>query len=112
MVAAGYIPFADPHKLYCICRKPETLDMIGCDSCDEWFHASCFDINLAAIEDIANFPFQCPDCQKAAAQPAEQHKQESTLSERSLSKKRQIKEKTKMGTLPPKSSAPPSPSDP
>jgi len=36
--------------------------MIGCDTCDEWFHASCVGINLAEIVDIQNFPFICPKC--------------------------------------------------
>ncbi len=38
--------------------------MIGCDTCEEWFHAACFNINLAEIEDIHNFPFVCPKCQE------------------------------------------------
>jgi hypothetical protein len=89
IVAAGFIPFSDPNKLYCICRQPETFDMIGCDSCEDWFHAPCFNINLAEIEDIANFPFSCPDCKKVA-------EQRDSSSEKSLTKRRQIKEKAKM----------------
>lgn len=40
------------------------MEMIGCDTCEEWFHAACFNINLAEIEDIQNFPFVCPKCQE------------------------------------------------
>ena len=58
MIAAGQITESDPNKLYCICQKPENNDMIGCDSCEDWFHASCFGIVLSQIlEDIENFPF-------------------------------------------------------
>ena len=37
-----------PHELFCICSKPETMDMIACDGCDLWFHAHCFGINLVS----------------------------------------------------------------
>ena len=53
---------ADPNVLYCICQQPETWDMIGCDKCDEWFHAKCFGINLLEIPDIEKFEFVCPGC--------------------------------------------------
>jgi hypothetical protein len=76
--------------------------MIGCDSCEDWFHASCFSINLAQIEDIANFPFQCPDCKKAA-------EQRESSSEKSLAKKRQIKEKAKTELVTQKSVTRPEP---
>jgi COMPASS component SPP1 len=29
--------------LYCICKQPETADMIGCDDCDNWFHPKCLE---------------------------------------------------------------------
>lgn len=57
---AAPVYIGDQSLLYCICRQPETVDMIGCDQCDEWFHAACFGINLASIADIQNFPFACP----------------------------------------------------
>ena len=41
---------------------PESMEMIACDYCEEWFHAHCFGINLSEIVDIANFPFSCFDC--------------------------------------------------
>lgn len=46
-----------PVEIYCICKKPESPDMIACDVCEEWFHAKCFDIVLSQIVDIQNFPF-------------------------------------------------------
>lgn len=51
-------PKVDP-ELYCICRQPETGNMIACDNCEEWFHAECFNINLQEIVDIEHFPFMC-----------------------------------------------------
>ena len=39
---------AAPLELFCICSKPETMDMIACDGCDLWFHAHCFGINLVS----------------------------------------------------------------
>ena len=37
-----------PVELFCFCKQPETMDMIGCDDCDQWFHATCFGINLVS----------------------------------------------------------------
>jgi hypothetical protein len=36
-------------ELFCVCQKPETMDMIACDACEQWFHASCFDIKLVSF---------------------------------------------------------------
>ena len=47
--------------------------MIGCDKCDEWFHAECFNIKLSEIVDIQSFPFVCPQCLKKSQ--IEEHKQ-------------------------------------
>jgi PHD-finger len=41
--------------------------MIGCDDCDNWFHPSCLakmGIDIAAIQNIDEFPFSCRDCVK------------------------------------------------
>ena len=47
----GLLPIIDPTaplELFCICRKPETEDMIACDNCEQWFHPHCFGINLVS----------------------------------------------------------------
>lgn len=49
-------------NLYCFCQQPETVDMIQCDACSEWFHAQCVSIDLASIENIDSLEFQCPRC--------------------------------------------------
>lgn len=60
------MPEQPPLELYCICRQPESLEMIACDNCEDWFHAACFGINLMEIADIANFPFTCHACKHKA----------------------------------------------
>lgn len=67
--------------------------MIGCDTCEEWFHAACFNIKLSEIEDIQNFPFVCPKCQekekaKSQVPPAEDKSKPKTVSESLKDKKR------------------------
>ena len=47
-------PVIDPNapvELFCHCQKPETMDMIACDGCDNWFHAHCFGIDLVSTAD-------------------------------------------------------------
>ena len=47
----GLITLADPAaplELFCICKQPETEDMIACDVCEQWFHPHCFGINLVS----------------------------------------------------------------
>ena len=61
-------PYFDPTVLYCTCRKPETEEMIGCDTCDNWYHASCVNLDFAKVLPIIDsFPFICPECVKKAA---------------------------------------------
>jgi len=40
---------------YCICRRPYEGFMIGCDTCDEWYHGSCIGITEAQGEKIEKF---------------------------------------------------------
>ena len=60
--------------MYCTCRKPETEEMIGCDTCDNWYHASCVNLDFAQVLPIIDsFPFICPECVKKAAAKQKSH---------------------------------------
>jgi len=37
-------------KGYCVCRRPYEGFMIGCDSCDEWYHGTCIGVSEAQAE--------------------------------------------------------------
>ncbi|KAK6092942.1 hypothetical protein MT418_006932 [Batrachochytrium dendrobatidis] len=49
-------------RLYCLCRRPNgnELPMIGCDTCDEWFHFEC--VGLSVLEAEAISKYMCPNC--------------------------------------------------
>ena len=56
----GLITLADPAaplELFCICKQPETEDMIACDVCEQWFHPHCFGINLVSSS-FSYVPFE------------------------------------------------------
>ena len=40
---------------YCLCRKPYSGFMIGCDTCDEWYHGLCVNITEQAASKMVNF---------------------------------------------------------
>jgi hypothetical protein len=64
---APLIVQGDSGALYCVCKQPETEDMIGCDECDNWFHPQCLEklgVKVSEIQNIADFPFSCRDCIK------------------------------------------------
>lgn len=50
--------------IYCLCRKwyQEGEFMIGCDSCDEWYHGPCVGIT-PEFADTLRF-YECPRCQR------------------------------------------------
>ncbi len=49
-------------KLYCICRKPDMpgLFMVGCDSCDEWFHGECIGVTEQMASKLKKYV--CNEC--------------------------------------------------
>ncbi|KAJ2963402.1 hypothetical protein NQZ79_g1513 [Umbelopsis isabellina] len=51
-------------KLYCICQQPyDGNPMVQCDSCREWFHCSCVNLDPDEAEDI---DWTCDSCPKIA----------------------------------------------
>ncbi|KAJ2841509.1 hypothetical protein GGI22_007862, partial [Coemansia erecta] len=45
--------------LYCICLRPEYGLMVECESCSEWYHAQCMQLEESDIKDK---PYSCPIC--------------------------------------------------
>lgn len=49
-----------PEKLFCICSEEydDSKWMIGCDTCDGWFHGSCIKVSESVSCPFFMFPFQ------------------------------------------------------
>ena len=58
--------------LYCVCKTAydDSQFYIGCDVCDDWFHAKCVGISEAGAKSLDTYT--CPEC-RAAADEAEMH---------------------------------------
>ncbi|KAJ3072106.1 hypothetical protein HDU98_004211 [Podochytrium sp. JEL0797] len=54
-------------ELHCICRKPETDDMIACDHCDSWYHFPC--VGLTADSAAMIESYKCPPCVEKGHSP-------------------------------------------
>ncbi|CAD0094334.1 unnamed protein product [Aureobasidium mustum] len=52
---------------YCVCRGPDRGFMIGCDSCDEWFHGDC--VGISQEEGASIDEYTCPECRKGVRSP-------------------------------------------
>ncbi|KAI5201954.1 hypothetical protein AUEXF2481DRAFT_35209 [Aureobasidium subglaciale EXF-2481] len=57
----------DADTVYCICRGPDRGFMIGCDSCDEWFHGDC--VGVSKEEGASMDEYTCPECRKVTRSP-------------------------------------------
>jgi PHD-finger len=42
-------------KLYCVCRRPYSGFMIGCDECEEWYHGVCIGISESKADRVDKF---------------------------------------------------------
>ena len=54
-------------RIYCVCRKPyadedEDVVMLGCDSCDNWFHPACIGLDVARLDLIETYI--CHSCER------------------------------------------------
>jgi len=45
---------------YCYCRQTATLQMVQCDSCDEWYHFKCAGIHARDVQ--GDVDYQCGYC--------------------------------------------------
>lgn len=43
------------NKLYCLCRQGNFGEMIGCDSCEEWFHLGCVNLTPAQAQKCEHY---------------------------------------------------------
>lgn len=73
--------------VYCICRKSDTSRfMIGCDSCEEWFHGDCISITEDYAKKILHF--YCLSCR------AKDPKLQIVFKDKKVPKKRPLLEET------------------
>ncbi|MCO5585025.1 hypothetical protein L7F22_038957 [Adiantum nelumboides] len=47
-------------RVFCLCRRGETAEMISCDRCALWFHTACIHVKSAA--DLGGERWICPMC--------------------------------------------------
>ena len=50
--------------LHCMCRQPERLPMVCCDSCDTWYHRDCVDVHIPdeVFDETGDISWYCASC--------------------------------------------------
>lgn len=51
---------APAYPLFCSCRGPESMSMICCDVCDEWYHTTCIGMSFEEMNRVE--VFRCKRC--------------------------------------------------
>lgn len=59
---------SEDEATYCVCRGPDRGFMIGCDSCDEWFHGEC--VGISQEEGASIDSYTCSNCQDNVRSPS------------------------------------------
>lgn len=98
----------DENVAYCICRSSDTSRfMIGCDSCEEWFHGDC--VNITEKESKSIKKYYCDPCReldptlvtvfrvKGPPTNHSQHPAPSAKKDKDLPKKKKDKCETRCG---------------
>ncbi|WWC90518.1 uncharacterized protein L201_005454 [Kwoniella dendrophila CBS 6074] len=64
-------PSPDKNAIYCVCRKPyededDDITMVGCESCDNWFHPKCIGLTDDMVEAVD--AYICKTCERTTHQ--------------------------------------------
>ncbi|WRT68563.1 uncharacterized protein IL334_005540 [Kwoniella shivajii] len=64
-------PSPDKNAVYCVCRKPyneedDEVLMVGCESCDNWFHPPCVGLSESMVEALD--VYICKSCERSTHQ--------------------------------------------
>lgn len=43
------------NKTYCLCRQPYHGTMVGCDTCEEWYHFVCVGLSSSQAEKCSKY---------------------------------------------------------
>lgn len=43
------------NKMYCLCRQAYHGEMVGCDTCEDWYHFQCVGLSVSQAEKCAKY---------------------------------------------------------
>jgi hypothetical protein len=67
--------------IYCVCQLPyDGRQMIGCDTCDEWFHLVCIGMSDTRATAMANQKYHCWRCVRDSGVELERRRHKSCRS--------------------------------
>ena len=51
----------------CYCLSTDTDDVLGCDTCDQWYHPECLELTPSQLYHVTRVEvWRCPECVKLA----------------------------------------------